>query len=146
MVSQHPLSASKRTRQSYVFTVAATSAPSGAAAPTYYWRHNGVTIIDGGPYLGAQTATLFVNPTSSGVGGTYDAVCINTCGYVTSNPATLTIVCPADYNGDGHVNVSDIFDFLAGWFAGDIAADWNANGAIAVQDIFDYLAAWFVGC
>ena len=146
MVLQHPASDSRRTHEQIVLTVAATSAPTTMAAPTYYWRHNGVTVIDGGPYLGAQTATLFINPTSSGVGGTYDAVCINACGYVTSNPATLTIICPAGYNGDLAVNVQDIFDFLAGWFAGDIAADWNADGHIVVQDIFDYLAAWFLGC
>ena len=146
MVTQHPASGSKRTHQNFVLSVAADSAPAAIGAPTYYWRHNGVTVTDGGPYLGAQTSTLFINPTSSGVGGTYDAVCINTCGYVTSNPATLTIICPADYNGDGVVNVQDIFAFLSGWFAQDIAADWNANATIAVQDIFDYLAAWFLGC
>lgn len=146
MVSQQPVGGSRRTHQTFTFAVAAVSSPAAAGTPTYYWRHNGVTITDGGPYLGAQTATLVINPTSAGVRGTYDAVCINTCGYVASDPATLTIICPADYNGDTHVNVQDIFDFLTGWFAGDIAADWNADGHIVVQDIFDYLTAWFAGC
>jgi hypothetical protein len=42
--------------------------------------------------------------------------------------------------------VQDIFDFLAGWFAGNPAADFNGVGGITVQDIFDFLAAWFAGC
>ncbi len=147
MVTQQPASGSRRTHQSFVFTVAAVSSPSSVAATAYYyWRHNGVTVMDGGPYLGAQTSTLFINPTSSSTGGTYDAVCINTCGYVTSNPATLTIICPADYNGDTVVNVQDIFAFLNGWFALDPVADFNSTNGITPQDIFDFLGAWFAGC
>ncbi len=56
------------------------------------------------------------------------------------------LACPADYNGSGTVNVQDIFDFLSGWFAGDIRADFNGSGVINVQDIFDFLAGWFSGC
>jgi hypothetical protein len=58
-------------------------------------------------------------------------------------PAAKT--CIADFNGDGHVTVQDIFDFLAAWFAHDPAADINNSGAVTVQDIFDFLAAWFAG-
>ena len=53
--------------------------------------------------------------------------------------------CPADYNGDGALHVQDIFDFLAGWFAGDPRADFKGVGGAGVQDIFDFLAAWFAG-
>jgi hypothetical protein len=66
------------------------------------------------------------------------------CGSATSNEATYTI-CAADYNCSNALSVNDIFDFLNGWFAGDVRADFNGGG-LAVQDIFDYLAAWFVGC
>ncbi len=54
--------------------------------------------------------------------------------------------CPGDYNLDGTLNVQDIFDFLAGWFAQDPHADTNDSASLTVQDIFDFLAAWFAGC
>lgn len=71
-----------------------------------------------------------------------------TAGAGGSNNASFlrVLACPADYNGSGTVNVQDIFDFLGGWFAGDIRADFNGNSSIAVQDIFDFLATWFSGC
>lgn len=54
--------------------------------------------------------------------------------------------CVGDYNNDGTLSVQDIFDFLSGWFAGNILADVEGNGSLAVQDIFDFLNAWFAGC
>lgn len=59
---------------------------------------------------------------------------------------TIIVLCPADYNRDGAINVQDIFDFLAGWFAGNPAANTNGVNGIGVQDIFDFLALWFAGC
>jgi hypothetical protein len=53
--------------------------------------------------------------------------------------------CPADFNGNGTLEVQDIFDFLNAWFAGNANADFNGGG-LAVQDIFDFLNAWFSGC
>ena len=64
-----------------------------------------------------------------------------------AHPAKLdVVVCisqPGDWNCDHQVQVQDIFDFLADWFAGN--GDFNADGATAVQDIFDFLSAWFAG-
>ncbi len=54
--------------------------------------------------------------------------------------------CAADFNGVNGLDVSDIFDFLAAWFAGDPRGDFNGVGGTNVQDVFDFLAAWFVGC
>jgi hypothetical protein len=53
--------------------------------------------------------------------------------------------CRADFNGNGTLEVQDIFDYLNSWFAGNAAADFNGGG-LAVQDIFDFLNAWFAGC
>ena len=63
----------------------------------------------------------------------------------------LTIItpwtgCNADINNSGTLEVQDIFDFLALWFAGDCRADFNGTGGISVSDIFDFLTAWFAGC
>ncbi len=67
-------------------------------------------------------------------------------GWINLDDAALYVgTCPADYNGNGTLEVQDIFDFLNGWFAGAPAADFNGGG-LSVQDIFDFLNAWFAGC
>jgi hypothetical protein len=54
--------------------------------------------------------------------------------------------CPADYNLSGRVDVQDVFDFIAGWFANDPHADVNDSASLTIQDVFDFIAAWFAGC
>lgn len=54
--------------------------------------------------------------------------------------------CRADVNGDGYLDVSDIFTFLSLWFGGDPLADFNSSGMLEVQDILAFLQAWFSGC
>jgi hypothetical protein len=59
--------------------------------------------------------------------------------------------CPADFDRDGQVAVSDIFAFLSAWFAGPDSADgrradFNGSCSLDVPDIFDFLSAWFAGC
>jgi hypothetical protein len=60
--------------------------------------------------------------------------------------AKVPYICAANFNGVGGADVSDIFDFIAAWFAGNPRADFNHSGGIELQDLFDFLAAWFVGC
>ncbi|GEM_PF-1049479 len=65
-----------------------------------------------------------------------------TCDFA-GNPVTC---CRANFNQQGGVSVQDIFDFLSGYFGGDIAADINDSGTVSVQDIFDFLSLYFAGC
>lgn len=145
MISQHPGPIVARNRQQIILIAAAVSPPP-LATPTIYWRRNGVTVTDGGPFLGSQTGTLHINPVSAGVAGSYDAVAINSCGFVATVPAAVTIICPADFDGNQSVTVADIFGFLSAWFAMDIAADFNASGQVTPSDLFAYLTAWFARC
>jgi hypothetical protein len=69
------------------FTVAASS----TIPLTYQWQKNGTALTDGGNITGSTTATLSINPTSAADAANYDVVVTNTCGSVTSQPATLTI-------------------------------------------------------
>lgn len=70
----------------------------------------------------------------------------NECGVTSSDPATLTLFCSADFNCSGGLSVQDLFDMLAAFFAIDLRADFNLNNTVSVQDIFDFIAAYFAGC
>lgn len=54
--------------------------------------------------------------------------------------------CPVDIDGDGSVNVFDLFAFLAAYAEQDPVADWNNDNAWSVFDLFDYLADYNTGC
>jgi hypothetical protein len=54
--------------------------------------------------------------------------------------------CPANFNRDTVLDVTDIFAFLTTWFVGDLRSDFNQSGSVDVHDIFDFLPAWFAGC
>jgi hypothetical protein len=54
--------------------------------------------------------------------------------------------CPADVNGSGNVNVSDIFAFLSRWFARSPSADYNGIGGINISDVFSFITQWFHPC
>lgn len=104
----------------------------------------------------------------SGGGGTLAGACCtgSTCSVSTAATCTGSIArfagvgtscnppgnavspcCKADFNQSGTITVQDVFDFLAAWFVGSIAADFSGNGAgtPTVQSVFDFLAAWFAG-
>lgn len=59
---------------------------------------------------------------------------------------TLTIsldnACPADYNGDGGVDGSDVGAFFEDWEAGLAQADVNCDGGIDGSDVDAFFAAW----
>lgn len=57
-----------------------------------------------------------------------------------------TIICPADFDNSGVVEVSDIFAYLAAWFSMDAAAEWDGEEGITVADLLEYLTQWFGGC
>lgn len=59
---------------------------------------------------------------------------------------TTGLPCPSDFDGSGDVAVSDIFAFLAAWFAGDARADLGDAPGNDVADIFRFLTLWFGGC
>ncbi len=89
---------------------------------------------------GAAQAVLFrFRDSDSGWWAVSD---LQVSGTIGVNPPS----CPADFDGNGNVNVQDIFDFLNAWFANQPSADVDGNNAIEVQDIFTFLNVWFAGC
>ena len=77
--------------------------------------------------------------------GVYDCIITNHCGFMISDPATLTI-CDADFDCDGIVDSQDFFTYLTALFEGAPRADINHNGVIDSQDFFDFLSLFFNGC
>jgi hypothetical protein len=119
----------------------------GAGAETFYWRRDGVTIMAGQPHIsGETTGQITLSPVGLADAGEYDVVISNGCGWVTSTPATLRVLCPGDFDGSGERGAQDLFDFLAAYFGSDPRADFNGVGGITVQDIFDFLAGYFAPC
>ncbi len=114
------------------------------AGPIFAPVGNG-TYVTGSIASGATTPALTISNFKPGDTGQYYCKVTGDCGFTFSSVVNLTH-CPPDYNCDGLTTVSDIFDFLAGWFAGNPNANFNGIGGIDVQDIFAFLAAWFAGC
>jgi hypothetical protein len=50
--------------------------------------------------------------------------------------------CPADWDGNGHVEVIDVMRFLSDWFANDSEAV-TFGGQFGVPALFAFLAVWF---
>jgi hypothetical protein len=49
---------------------------------------------------------------------------------------------PGDVNGDGFVNIDDIFYVLSHWGEPGGSADANEDGRVDIDDIFFVLAHW----
>ncbi len=67
-------------------------------------------------------------------------------GSVCDAPGNPTTCCPANFNRSGGVDVQDLFDFLASYFAADASADMNQSGEVTVQDVFVFIEVFFTGC
>jgi len=82
--------------------------------------------------------------------GTAGASYVPNAGFCNANGSVTTPRCYADFDKSGGVNVTDIFHFLAAWFAASpfarVSTDGTDPNPPTVQDIFRFLAAWFAGC
>lgn len=54
--------------------------------------------------------------------------------------------CASDLNGDGLLDIFDIFAFLNLFNSGDFAADINGDGNLDIFDVFAYLDLFNAGC
>ncbi|MBS0195834.1 MAG: hypothetical protein JSR77_03665 [Planctomycetes bacterium] len=139
------------------FTVAA----SGGGTVAYRWQWqpeagaawtnlaDGVNAYQGQPALDVTGAT---EPTLSarvlwGLGGNLPFRCVvtNSCGSVTSDPASLTI-CIGEFNCDGGIDGGDVGAFFGEWEAGNAIADVNADGGIDGADVSSFFEHWEAGC
>ncbi|MEQ8850170.1 MAG: trypsin-like serine protease [Phycisphaerales bacterium] len=54
--------------------------------------------------------------------------------------------CPADFDGNGTLNVDDVDAFVAAFLGGDLAADLDGNGTLNVDDVDAFVASFLAGC
>ena len=57
------------------------------------------------------------------------------------NPA-CPVDCPADFDGDGSIGVSDILILIAGWGGNDPTHDLDGDGTVGVSDLLILIGAW----
>ena len=58
--------------------------------------------------------------------------------------AIMDVGCPCacDLNGDGIVDIDDLFEVLAHWGEGAGTYDINNDGVVDIDDLFEVLANW----
>ncbi|MEM0983594.1 MAG: GC-type dockerin domain-anchored protein [Planctomycetota bacterium] len=59
-----------------------------------------------------------------------------------ANPAT----CPADFDGSGVVNISDLFAFIAAFTTDNGNADFDGSGVVNISDLFAFITAFTGSC
>jgi hypothetical protein len=64
---------------------------------------------------------------------------------ITGTPAGPA--CPADWDGNGVVNSTDVSEFINAWFqdqvAGTLVTDWDHNGVVNSTDVSNFINDWF---
>jgi len=71
---------------------------------------------------------------------------------VYSNAATVIVIItestcgPADFTGDGSLDIFDVFAFLDVFNASDPTADFTNDGVLDIFDVFAFLDAFNTGC
>jgi hypothetical protein len=136
-----------------MLTLTATPA-NGYANVSVQWQRDGVNITDGPAGASAaltsptsaSTATLTITNAAATDSGEYTAVFTNTCGSLTTLPATVTVHCPADVNADGLVDGDDVILFFRDWDATSPDADYNADARVDILDVIAFFADWDEGC
>lgn len=98
--------------------------------------------IDGGGGLSASGAfelhgTLGQSDAGRMAGGPYELL----GGFWALGPTGSGPSCPADLNGDGVVDGSDLGDLLSQWGSAG-SADLNGDGIVDGSDLGDLLAFW----
>lgn len=127
---------------------------SGASAPSYRWRRNGVELLNGptgtgSTLAGVTTTTLTISDANAQDEATYDCVMTNPCGVTTSDGVLLRL-CLADFNCDAFVDGFDYDDFVLCFEGGTCpsgkTADFNGDGFPDGFDYDEFVTQFETGC
>ena len=120
---------------------------------TYQWRHDGVPLTSGvDGYFATNTPSLLIGAAWPMHAGEYDVVITNSCGTLTSDAATLTVLyfTVGDLNCDGLVDFDDINPFVLalggeGGYVAEfpecnwLSADVDGDGDVDFDDITPFV-------
>ncbi len=102
-----------------------------------------------------RAAVVVVPPPDSGACCTGTACTITTAAacsaagqtFLGLNSACAPLVCcEANFDGNGTLDVADIFAFVNAYFGGSPSADFNGDTLVDIADIFAFINAYFAGC
>jgi len=80
--------------------------------------------------------------------GVMDIVVAQSSGFVSVHLGALAgaAPCPADFTGDGTLDIFDVFAFLDAFNNADPSADFTGDGSFDIFDVFAFLDAFNAGC
>jgi hypothetical protein len=97
----------------------------------------------------APTVSIGVHPCPHNPGAPqrFQVRCVvsNSCGVARSDAAAY-VVCPADMNCDGRLDVGDFLAYLSFYAGADGRADVDRSGGVDVADFLAFLGAYAAGC
>ncbi|MFO0874158.1 MAG: immunoglobulin domain-containing protein [Phycisphaerales bacterium] len=140
-IVRQPHDVSVRAGRTIVLSAGVMAEPA-APPPTFQWRHEGVTLMDGDGIGGATSDTLVVANAAGGDAGAYDVVVTDACGETMSRTAVVIVLCAADLDANGTVDSADLGVMLGAWGADSADADLNGDDAVDGADLALLLAAW----
>jgi hypothetical protein len=114
----------------------------------YEWLERGKLMSSHGDTYDAFGSAVAIRGDQVLVGAAYgDSGIENDTGtaYIIDT-ATNCDPCPADFDGNGEVDMDDLYDFTDAFDSGDPTADFNGDGTINSQDFVAFLSAFVAGC
>lgn len=109
----------------------------------------GVFIFEGGQWFLAGIGVFVADFNNNGLGDEIISNYGDLSGATRIAPHVSwidSVLCPADFNSDQSVNVTDLLDLLAAWgpCPAPCPEDINDDGAVNVTDLLSLLAGWGV--
>ena len=130
VITQQPVSQTNLAGSNVTFIAGVT----GSTPLAFQWRTNGVNLVNGGNFSGANTNVLTLTAITPGNSGNYTLVVTNAYGSVTSSVATLTVTLPAAIASSSLTNRSGQCGQNTNTFAittsgtAPLAIQWSLNG------------------
>lgn len=64
----------------------------------------------------------------------------------TATEVQVTLLCAADFNNDGSLDIDDVLGFLAAFSAEQTTADFDRDGDLDIDDVLLFLSLFSTGC
>ncbi len=113
---------------------------TGPGVLRFQWIHDGVDIP------GATVQQLTITGVGADDIGQYVLRVSNDCNTILSNPATLLVQCPADFDGSLFVDAEDFNAFVGAFTQGLPSADFDKSGFVDTEDYDAFVLAFESGC